>query len=814
MKKLFKSIYIFILSITLFLPFTLFCQLTGNYTIGGTNPDYSTVTAAVNALHSQGVSNSVVFNIRPGTYSEQITINSVSGVNASKTVTFQSENGDSTSVIITYPSSTTNINNFALKLNNTDYLIFKKITLERSGSNSYSQIVDISGGATYNKFQNCKFVGNTASSSAIYSALVGSNSNADDSYNEFISNLFEGGSYGLYYLGRGSTMLDFGLVINNNIFNNQYYRAMHLSSQSSPQITGNQINAIASSSSYQAIYAFYCDNSLRILKNKINITNGGYALYIHNSSGASTEKGLIANNFISLGGNAESYGIYINLSSAQHIYYNSINLYSNNSNSKILNINGVTTANIDIRNNNFFSSGDAYAIYVSDNTINPVSACDYNNLFTNGNFIAFWKSIGNIADLNAWQTASGFDGNSVSTDPLYVSVTDLHAQSGSINNLATPSLSSATPVNNDIDNQLRSSSTPDIGADEFFVEDLGVSSVIVHDTVCINSNSNVQIYIKNYGSYTFSGSVPIYFKYSSEPFINASTSISNLNPNDSILYSFTTYINHTQAGQNTIIAGTNFNNDININNDECSVYKIFVKDLPLINISNDTIICNGDSVMLTVSGGLFYNWSNGNTSEHFFVKPNNDTIYYVTVTDNYACNNYDSVKIELHNSLPVISDFSINTNGLFVTLSNNSINADNYLWLFGNGNTDTLANPPTFFYPDSGSYDITLYSYNTCYSDSNTQSIYVNKINEYIDNFSFLVYPNPATDYIEIDFESFKNDDFAIFIKAVDGSIIQKLFKDKINSNLKIDVSDLSKGYYIIEVISDTYIGKQAFIKL
>ncbi|MDD4215069.1 MAG: hypothetical protein PHR81_09680, partial [Bacteroidales bacterium] len=78
-KRIF--ILLFLLFALYFKNFT-FGQLNGIYTIGNAPSDYQTFTAALNDLHSQGIISSVVFEIKPGTYTEQISINPITGANA------------------------------------------------------------------------------------------------------------------------------------------------------------------------------------------------------------------------------------------------------------------------------------------------------------------------------------------------------------------------------------------------------------------------------------------------------------------------------------------------------------------------------------------------------------------------------------------------------------------------------------------------------------------------------------------------------------------------------------------------------------
>ncbi|MBL0104645.1 MAG: hypothetical protein IPP51_13320 [Bacteroidetes bacterium] len=123
-----------------------FAQLSGTYTIGGTAPDYATIQAATTAL-AAGVSGPVIFDIRPGTYTGKVSMGNVVGTSATNTITFQSENGDSSSVIITDPSSTTNSSNFTMLINGTDYLRFNQVTIERSGTDQYSGCIYLGSGS-------------------------------------------------------------------------------------------------------------------------------------------------------------------------------------------------------------------------------------------------------------------------------------------------------------------------------------------------------------------------------------------------------------------------------------------------------------------------------------------------------------------------------------------------------------------------------------------------------------------------------------------------------------------------------------------
>lgn len=116
------------------IPFIIICclilslyskaQLSGIYTIGGSSPDFLTLSAAVSSLNSNGVSGPVVFNIRNGIYNESVALDSIAGVTSQNTITFQSESGDSSLVIVTSNSMSSTI-----WIENSDYILLNKITI-------------------------------------------------------------------------------------------------------------------------------------------------------------------------------------------------------------------------------------------------------------------------------------------------------------------------------------------------------------------------------------------------------------------------------------------------------------------------------------------------------------------------------------------------------------------------------------------------------------------------------------------------------------------------------------------------------------
>jgi len=124
-------------------------RMEGDYYIG-TGLDYETFTDAVIDLISIGVSAPVTFYIASETYTEQIVIPEITGASETNTITFQSESGDSTDVILTYSADSTN--HYTLMLDGADYIIFKDMTLS-SISEVNPRVIEFNNGACYNKFR-------------------------------------------------------------------------------------------------------------------------------------------------------------------------------------------------------------------------------------------------------------------------------------------------------------------------------------------------------------------------------------------------------------------------------------------------------------------------------------------------------------------------------------------------------------------------------------------------------------------------------------------------------------------------------------
>jgi len=174
-------------------------QLSGTYTVGGINPDFNNLLEISNILWYPGISGDVVFNIRPGVYNESVEI----VMNELYSVTFQSENGDSSSVIITCDSCD---NALDLHIPN---CIVKNLTISTSNSNQ-SALRKSGGNRLY--VESCVVKGIWANTDTI---IAKNNEFIADATNNFLycDSLLLANNH--FYAGANCHYSDKGIIVGN-----------------------------------------------------------------------------------------------------------------------------------------------------------------------------------------------------------------------------------------------------------------------------------------------------------------------------------------------------------------------------------------------------------------------------------------------------------------------------------------------------------------------------------------------------------------------------------------------------------------------
>jgi hypothetical protein len=170
-----------------------------------------------------------------------------------------------------------------------------------------------------------------------------------------------------------------------------------------------------------------------------------------------------------------------------------------------------TSTNDDVRNNIFVNtrttSGTEKQYAIADVSTGSMIS-NYNDLFSSGNSLNFLgrKGTSDYITLANWQTGSSGDANSVSIQPVFTAANDLHLSTSSnlsLDNKGTP----VAGITTDIDADTRSTSTPDLGADEFSSSATCVTPVITSApnpvTVCALNPATFTVTATGTGTLTY-----------------------------------------------------------------------------------------------------------------------------------------------------------------------------------------------------------------------------------------------------------------------------------------------------------------------
>ena len=440
-------------------------QLTGTKTIGGANPDYATISAAVTALMNQGATGNVTFNIRPGTYAGQYTVGAVPGTPG--TITFRNETNGAQDVDLEY-DATGSSDNFIFQLDGSGSVVLEKLTFRPLDYN-YARAVHFINGLTGLTIEQCVFHGSANPSGSGYferilvhcdQYSVNTNNNPQDVL--IIDNSFFSGNTAIELdaYGLGGARIG-GLIISGNEFRQQVGTGIRLNNCSG-SISDNDFSTTVGDW-YVAIRTTFFDGGSQIRRNDIQAyaTNGCTGIEVGNTQ--STTGNMISNNMVYVHGTGDVWGLAVYNLWDMKIVHNSVLVAAGNQFQSYAFFhlsNFADGQDALVRNNIFANNAGGVAYYV--NVAGNVATEDHNCLFTTGSTIS---SVGGsvYTTIAAHQSGTAQGTGDTDIDPVFPIQPDLHMNNCAMDNMGEYFF----VVASDIDGDARGNPVCDMGADEY-----------------------------------------------------------------------------------------------------------------------------------------------------------------------------------------------------------------------------------------------------------------------------------------------------------------------------------------------------------
>jgi hypothetical protein len=221
------------------------------------------------------------------------------------------------------------------------------------------------------------------------------------------------------------------------------------------------------------------------------------------------------------------------------------------------------------------------------------------------------------------------------------------------------------------------------------------------------------------------------------------------------------------------------------------------------------------AIVPNVNGGngiYSYSWSNGATTTDLSNIPSGT--YVLNVTDGNNC--VASEVYSVSSPASVSSYFSLSSDTFYsasITFPNNSVNANSYVWNFGDGATSSLSSP-SYHYLDTGVYVVSLLAIGVGCSDNFSKTIYIKEnlisgVGEF-ESKKIAVYPNPNQGVINVLLKDPKQISSLKIYNNMGEKIAELVLLKTLNT---IDLTTVANGVYHIKLydLSNKEILKDRF---
>ena len=644
MKLNLLSFFLFLFSI-----FSYSQPLSGTYIIGD-NPDdhFNSLELAVQALIDDGISESVVFKVRFGTYLvEKLEIPSINGVSANNIITIEPLENNST---VIFQSS----NSYVMRLTKSDHFVFNNVTFELLDNLTRTALWLRASSNIL--ISNCDFIGpDSLSNSSLVNAAEGhvfidggssfynealQNSEYFPSNNiKVVNNNFFSGRNGVISFAREPYTVNDNIEISRNNFEGVVSRNIGIMSTSNIIISKNNFSG---ESNDHTIEFRKIKTGLVFDKNHFNC-DSKYKIPIHifDCQMDTDNPMIIKNNFFSL-------TEYMSITLSKNLKILNNNFLINRDNKALLLNEG--SSNIEFYNNILKNSGIGALIQIRSNSFSVIETLNFDyNVYNPNNAIINYEKIYDSStnyNLEDWKKLTGLEANSHLVTPNYSSIGDLHLN----NDILIEGKGKVLPeVIEDIDGELRDSLKPDIGADEFVIDPNTFTDVEIEGLVYPNNDkcsklNQIELSIKNNSTFPIT-SFDLEW-WLSGSLIEKITIDLLINPLERKIINIGSFLFRDSTTYQLRFRVSNPNGVID-NNEVNSVYGlnyIYFNNDPKILIDKNPF-CSGEyTLYVKNSSSSKISWSNGLSTKYIMV--NTPGTYSVTITNENGCSVVDTVTID------------------------------------------------------------------------------------------------------------------------------------------------------------------------
>lgn len=573
--------------------FTTPCNstLSGSYTVDsngvGAN-NFNSMSSALAAINSCGITGPVTFTLAPYTHLGGLNLGMLNGSSAVNTVTFQGPTTGTATVQGVGGQFA------AVVLNGTAHLTLRKLHIVHPTA---SGIILTAGANNITITENVILADTIATGSTIAGIASSSNLTSVAGYgnnaNSIIvtDNVIKGGYYGIRFNGTSTTSFNTGITVSGNEISKSYFYGTYFYYMGNLTINDNKVRNLRNINNYG--HYFYYVNNVNMERNESYTSYAGITMGYLNNLLKPASNSLVANNMCA---STTSYGAYFPYTRHMNLYHNT---FSGSNYGIYLISNTAATLlskNLNIRNNIF--RGGTYAFYQS--SLPDSITLDYNLYNSSPATFAFYNTA--QASLTAWRTAYPLlNVNSIDNAVIFSAANDLRVVNSAPNNMGTPIATVAT----DIDGDTRSTTAPDMGADEFtpLANDLQLLGMLVPgNNSCGDSNSAVSVIVRNLGTASqnnFAVGANVSGAATASFTSTYTGTLASLATDTLALGTF----NSVVGGTFTFTGYVNLANDGKTSNDTLTLSRNLLDALPRIPTASSDTLCAGDSATLYFPAG-------------------------------------------------------------------------------------------------------------------------------------------------------------------------------------------------------------------